>query len=638
MSPAMPSWDELKRRKIVQWALAYLAGAWVVLQLVDILGGQFGWSTGLARGITVLLAVGFFVSLVLAWYHGEQGRQRVSGPELLMVAALLLVAGAAVSIVESETDVQAGQAASDAAAALLSPAGDSIPARSIAVLPLDDHSPHEDDAYFADAMTEEITSALVKNPSLRVSARNSAAKFHESGLTVGEFARGRLGVAYALEGSVQLHDDRVRITVQLIEAATEEHVWSETYEADLIDVLDVQVEIARQVADRLATTFTEQDRERTRAGTTDDPVAYEHYLRAMQRSDDDFEQSFVLLRQALERDPDFSLAWAELGSAYFWRRIFGSGEDRWSDRWTDSIRISFDRAVATAGHPALATRFEATKAFMLGEDRQRAVSLLTEAVQSYPSDRDLVMSVATGHWYLGDLAAAAQWTRRAVALDPLDAALRSRLAGHYVILGLDDHAREAFLRASSNNPASTAPWSGIMDLHLLRGQLDSAAAAVDSLYARGAPNAQMQDGLRRYWAGEFDVAYELFRDVPEGELEDAVWVLPTVVHVALAGGDTALATRLTDAARDRYENLPDDPVVAGIRLYTAAAWGDVEESVRALDRYVMAGGRLARWIRMSPLYERARADEAFEAKLRELEQIVERQRRRLERSLATSRG
>ena len=101
----MPTTDELKSRKIVQWALAYLAGAWVVLQVVDILGEQFGWPTGLVRGITVALTAGFFVTLVLAWYHGEQGRQRVSGPELLMVAALLLIAGAAVSIVGGDDDV-----------------------------------------------------------------------------------------------------------------------------------------------------------------------------------------------------------------------------------------------------------------------------------------------------------------------------------------------------------------------------------------------------------------------------------------------------------------------------------------------------------------------------------------------------
>ncbi|MFW6085168.1 MAG: hypothetical protein ACODAA_08145, partial [Gemmatimonadota bacterium] len=439
---------------------------------------------------------------------------------------------------------------------------------------------------------------------------------------------------YALEGSVQLQGDRARITVQLIEAATEEHVWSETYEADLIDVLDVQVEIARQVADRLATTFTEEDRERTRAGATDDPVAYELYLRAMQLGpgDAEFEQEFVLLREAVERDPDFSLAWAELGTAYFWRRIFGSREDRWAD----SIRSSFDRAVATAAHPALEARFEAYKAFMLGEDRERAVSLLTEAVQSYPSDRDLVMSLATGHWYLGDLAAAAEWTRHAVALDPLDASVRNRLAGYYMWLGLDDRAEQALMRGVEIDPTSPAPWLWLPGFHLLGGRLDSAADAIDSLYARDEPTAPLEDGVVRHWAGEVESAYELFRELPGGELEDAVWVLPTVVHAALAVGDTALATRLTEAARDRFENLPDDPVVAKLRLGIAAARGDVDESVRALERYVAAGGRHARVIRASPLYERARADPAFEAELRELERIVEQQRGRLERTLESS--
>jgi hypothetical protein len=171
--------------------------------------------------------------------------------------------------------------------------------------------------------------------------------------------------------------------------------------------------------------------------------------------------------------------------------------------------------------------------------------------------------------------------------------------------------------------------------HLLRGGLDRAAAATDSLYARDYPDAPLEDGMVRSWAGDVETAYEIFRGVPEGALEDAVWILPTVAHVALAVGDTALATRLTDAARDRYENLPDDPVVAELRLQIAAAWGDVDESVRALERYIAAGGRHARAIRTSPLTELARAEPEFEAKLRELEQIVEQQRRRLQRTLAS---
>lgn len=95
----MDTFDEFKRRKIVQWSLAYLAGAWVALQLVAILGEQFGWPDSLERAITVLLVFGLFATLVLAWYHGEKGRQRVSGPELLMLAALFGLTGAAIQAV-----------------------------------------------------------------------------------------------------------------------------------------------------------------------------------------------------------------------------------------------------------------------------------------------------------------------------------------------------------------------------------------------------------------------------------------------------------------------------------------------------------------------------------------------------------
>lgn len=103
----MSSWGELKRRKIVQWALAYLAGAWLMLQLLDVLANQFGSLGTLQRGVTVLLAIGFPIALVLAWYHGEKGRQRVSGPELLMVTALLVVAGAAITLVRENPATEA---------------------------------------------------------------------------------------------------------------------------------------------------------------------------------------------------------------------------------------------------------------------------------------------------------------------------------------------------------------------------------------------------------------------------------------------------------------------------------------------------------------------------------------------------
>jgi hypothetical protein len=95
--------QRLKERKLVQWGVAYLAGAWVLFEVSDAVGGRLGSSDTLYHGLLVILAIGFFITLILAWYHGEKGRQRVSGPELLMVAALLVVAGVGLSGLRGET-------------------------------------------------------------------------------------------------------------------------------------------------------------------------------------------------------------------------------------------------------------------------------------------------------------------------------------------------------------------------------------------------------------------------------------------------------------------------------------------------------------------------------------------------------
>ncbi|MDQ3040720.1 MAG: hypothetical protein M3R16_13125, partial [Pseudomonadota bacterium] len=86
-------WQRLRQRKLVQWALAYLAGAWAMLEVLDLVGQQFGWPPLMLRGLTLVLALGFFVTLTLAWYHGERGEQRVSGTELLILALLLTIGG-----------------------------------------------------------------------------------------------------------------------------------------------------------------------------------------------------------------------------------------------------------------------------------------------------------------------------------------------------------------------------------------------------------------------------------------------------------------------------------------------------------------------------------------------------------------
>ena len=134
--------ERLKRRKLVQWAAAYIAAAFALLQAIDIVAQQFGWPGDVRRGITLALVVGFFVALVLAWYHGERGAQKVRGTELLVLALTLGIGGGLLWRFAPAPAVEAGIASG--------PSGATIPKKSIAVLPFENLSQEKDNAYFAD--------------------------------------------------------------------------------------------------------------------------------------------------------------------------------------------------------------------------------------------------------------------------------------------------------------------------------------------------------------------------------------------------------------------------------------------------------------------------------------------------------
>src|SRR3954454_847785 len=163
--------QRLKQRKLVQWAVAYVAAAFALLQGIDIVAQQFGWPEGVRRGITLALVVGFFVVLVLAWYHGERGAQRVTGTELLILALLLAIGGgllwrfAGVSSARASNSVAAA-AATTASSATPMPA--LISAKSIAVLPFENLSDDKENAYFVEGIQDEILTRLAKISALKV--------------------------------------------------------------------------------------------------------------------------------------------------------------------------------------------------------------------------------------------------------------------------------------------------------------------------------------------------------------------------------------------------------------------------------------------------------------------------------------
>lgn len=265
--------QRLRERKLVQWAIAYVAFAFALLQGVDIVAQQFGWPDGVRRGITLALAFGFFVALVLAWYHGERGVQRVSGTELLILALLLAIGGGLLwRFVRAPSTAPPATTTS-------SPAATAIPAKSIAVLPFVNMSADKENEFFSDGLSEEILNSLARIDGMQVVGRTSSFQFKGKSddlRTIGA----RLGVANVLEGSVRREGERARITAQLIRASDGYHLWSETYDRTLDDTLAVQLDIAEKVAGALNVLLDDTQRKRMRDAGVKNVDAFIAYQKA----------------------------------------------------------------------------------------------------------------------------------------------------------------------------------------------------------------------------------------------------------------------------------------------------------------------------------------------------------------------
>src|SRR4029077_1449169 len=192
-----------------------------------------------------------------------------------------------------------------------------IAEKSIAVLPFENRSEDKANAYFADGIQDEILTRLSKIADLKVSSRTSTQQYKSAQENLPEIAK-QLGVAHILEGSVQKSGDSVRVNVQLIKAANDSHVWADTFDRKLTDILSVESEVAKAIAEQLRATLTGQEEQLIAAKPTDNLEAYDAYLRGLAYSlktglnyaDQIAAQSY--LKEAVRLDPKFALAWALL--------------------------------------------------------------------------------------------------------------------------------------------------------------------------------------------------------------------------------------------------------------------------------------------------------------------------------------
>ena len=467
-------WAKLRRRKVVQWGLAYAAAGWTLLQVIEYLGETYTWPPAIRQIVTPALALGSLLVLVLAWYHGERGEQQVSRPEFAILAVLTVAVGGTLWWYSSRLDDTAWIA--DSARPIVQR---SVPpdAASIAVLPFVDMSPGKDQEYFADGMSEELLNLLTQLPQLRVIARTSSFSFKGKEADIATIA-GTLHVAHLLEGSVRKSGDTVRITVQLIRASDSSHLWSQTYDRKLTDVFKVQDEIARAVVAALQVKLLPA--QRLAAAPTVDAEAYDAYLKGLYHwyklTREDLDTAERYFELALSKDPNY--ARAHVGLALLWggRQQMGfvpPAEAAPKAKAAALRAVELDDTLAEAHYVLALVYTWSDWNWPAGESEFR------RAIQLNPG-------FAAAHAHYASLLnimrrpdEAMVEARRALELDPFNTLVRAVYGANLVFIRQYDAAIAEFNKVLATNPRDIATLSNLISAHHQKREYKQALEALN---------------------------------------------------------------------------------------------------------------------------------------------------------------
>ncbi len=346
---------------------------------------------------------------------------------------------------------------------------------SIAVLPFVNMSSDEEQEYFSDGLSEELLNLLARIPELKVAARTSSFSFKGKDLGVPEIAS-QLGVTHVLEGSVRKHGGQLRITAQLIQAGNGYQLWSETYDRQLDNVFQIQENIAIAVVDALRITLLG---DAPRARRTD-PRAYQLFLEGQylkrQFSYDSLNRAVDAFKQAVEIDPAYVPAWAELADTYLWDG--GSGELSREERAALADQ-AIQTAISTDPDYAFAYYVRGISWFFSKHRFEQGIEDFEHALALDPDDAFIVAAIGKGAFLTGQYDLAIAQYQAALAMDPVVPEFCWFLGKAYLSSGRLDDAEASFRKLSRLSPSYSGDF-GLFETLLLKGDSEAALAESDT--------------------------------------------------------------------------------------------------------------------------------------------------------------
>jgi TolB-like protein/Tfp pilus assembly protein PilF len=542
----------------------------------------------------------------------------------------------------------------------------SIPEKSIAVLPFQNLSDDKSNAYFTDGIQDEILTKLSKIAALKVISRTSTQKYTSTPENLRQVGQ-QLGVANLLEGSVQKIANAVHVNVQLIRAATDEHLWADSYDRKLDNVFGVEGEVASAIADQLNAKLSGTEQKAVAEKPTQNPAAYDAYLRGLtiehnKYSYDAYVQADRNYQRAVELDPDFALAWARMAIL---RSFLNFNAIDLNTYTPDSVKQASDRAMALASDAGESWIALGSYRYRILRDFNGALAAYDEAQKRLPNSALVYQSRGFVLRRLGRWQEAEASFKKAIDLDPLDVQLLDTMGNEfYLYLRRYDDAIATIDRALQVAPESSGEHANKAVVLQAAGRIEEArqelaqvpddvlddwvvaARVTQAMYERRftdaiditqrkinslAPNQPLdsfaktflvQMGQCQDWLGQHDAARQSFeravremKPTPNAVVRPDANGTPNTLASAYAGvGDKQKASEQAEQAIKDYEgDAVNQPQSELVRAQIQAQFGDIDSAIAALPRLleVPAGTSVAD-LKLNPLWDPLRKDPRFQ--------------------------
>ena len=610
--------EELQRRKVYRVAAAYVVAAGFLIQIASAAFPAWELPNWSLRLVIVLLLIGFPIALILAWAYditpqGIQGTPATPGGHrrrnliLLIFTAVIISAAAGFFLLPRAMWQKID--------------------KSVAVLPFQNLSSDPDNAYFADGIQEEVLTRLAKIGDLKVISRTSTQGYQSQPGNLAEIAK-QLGVANILEGSVQKAGDQVRVNVHLVNVQTGSQLWAETYDRKLSDIFSVETEISKGIAESLQAKLTGREEQALAATPTNNPQAYDAYLRGLafearsNYSSDALFKAIEFYDLAVRLDPNFALAWARLSGVH--ALLYSNRRDTTAAR-RDAAKEALENAQKLQPNTPETLLFTGYYQYWVLQDYALAKATFGRVSKMLPGNSEVLYALGAiarseGHWD----ESIAYW-ERGLALNPRNTALLTEVAFTYAALRQFLKAEKLYDRALEILPNELSLMALKASIYQAEGNLQEAAKSLVGVNAETDSDVAVRikltqwrlerntEGLRQIQTRE--TRWQFTSGIEKGSKQVGLALAQRVV------GDTAQSKADAEQARNTLESLKkDQPDNAFVAAALAVAYAILDEKDLALNEAQRA-------TTLSPSNKDRLSGPAFEENLALVEMMIAENRR-----------